>query len=205
MTINHISQKKKAFLTIILIPVMIIGTLLVLSYLRNPDGLSHKSVRSLNSASTWFIEEGLSLYYQEGEDREILREKMSREWDISLWDIPINDTDNGIQVKVGLGTRVAHTIRLETFHQDILYEYWMISHSNLSIKQDSQKVVIPCRFILTRATDTKGKREILKNTTDYFSSYQTPDGSLITLSNNSLGKIPITPAGIHPNCHPPLE
>ncbi|MEH6631453.1 MAG: hypothetical protein V7776_11520 [Halopseudomonas aestusnigri] len=205
MNNKRISQKKRALLTIFLIPVMIIGTLLVISYLRNPDGLSHKSVRSLNAASTWFIEEGLSLYYQKGEDRDILRNKMNKDWDVSLWETPIYDADNSIQVKVGFGTRVAHTIRLESVNQDVLYEYWMISHFNLSIKQDSQKVVIPCRFILTRTKDTKGKREILKNTIDYFRSYQKPDGSLITLSNRNLGRIPLPTAGAHPNCHPQFD
>jgi len=135
------------------------------------EEIKTKAIKRLNDAARWSIENGIMEYYRHDEDTAWIEKKTREEWAVSTDTGPIIDSDRFMArfiIKLaGIYYELLIMERLE--YNNSVYEYWVqkVSGSELSGKVDWR-----CKFIVTRADNVRGKREILKEETQFFESYQ---------------------------------
>ena len=137
-----------------------------------------RAIKKLNDAARWTIENGIMEYYRHDKNKMWIQKKTRDEWAVSTYSGPIIDSDRFVArfiIKaIGIYYDILVMERLE--YNNSIYEYWIqkVSGSELSPKIDWQ-----CKFIVTRADDVRGKREILKEEPQFFESYQIDDSAVL--------------------------
>ena len=138
------------------------------------EEIKTKAIKNLNDASRWSIENGIMEYYRHDKDKMWIQKKTRDEWAVSTDSGPLIDSDRlmarFIIKAMGIYYDLLVLERLE--YNNSVYEYWVqkVTGSELSPKIDWH-----CKFIITRADDVKGKREILSEETQFIEYYQIDD------------------------------
>ena len=159
-----------------------------------------KAIKDLNAASRWSIENGIMEYY--GHDRDIgwIQKKTRDEWAVTTYSGPVIDSDQFMarfMIKaVGIHYELLVMERME--YNNSVYEYWVqkVSGSELSGKIDWQ-----CKFMVTRADDVKGEREVLKEETQFFESYQIDDSTSLKFPVGNVKSLYDLAAWLYPDCY----
>ncbi len=162
------------------------------------EEIKTKAIKKLNDAAHWSIENGIMEYYQHGKDKMWIQEKTLVEWSVSTYSGPIIDSDKVmarfIIKAVGIYFDLEIMERLE--YNNSVYEYWVqkVTGSKLSGKIDWR-----CKFIVTRADNVKGKREILKEETQFFESFQIDDSETLKFPVDDLESLFHLGAWLYPD------
>jgi len=149
------------------------------------EEIKTRAIKKLNDAAQWSIENGIMEYYLHNEDDMWIQRKTGDEWAVSTYSGPDIDSDmfmaRFIIKAVGIYYELLVMKRIE--YKNYVYEYWVqkVSGSELSGKVDWR-----CKFIITRADNVRGKREILKEEPQFFESYQ--------IDNSKALKFPVDDA-----------
>lgn len=149
------------------------------------EEIKTKAIKDLNDAARWSIENGIMEYYRHGKDKMWIQKKTGDEWAVSTDSGPVIDSDmfmaRFIIKAVGIYYELLVMERLE--YNNSVYEYWV---QKVSGSELSPKINWHCKFIITRADDVRGKREILKEEPQFFESYQ--------IDNSKALKFPVNDA-----------
>ncbi len=139
-----------------------------------------RAIKKINDAARWSIENGIMEYYRH--NKKWIQKKTLHEWAVSTSTGPIIDSDMFMarfMIKAaGIYCELLVLERLE--YNNSVYEYWVqkVSGSDLPGKVDWYST-----FIVTRADNVRGKREVLKEEPQFFKSYQ--------IDNSEILKFPV--------------
>jgi hypothetical protein len=164
------------------------------------DEIKINAIKNLNGAARWSIENGIMKYYRHDKDKMWIQEKTSDEWAVSIYSSPIIDSDQFMArfvIKtVGIYYELLAMERLD--YNNSVYEYWVqkISGSELSSKIDWH-----CTFIVTRADDVRGKREILKEETQFFEPYQIDTSKILEFPVDDVESLFDLSAWLYPDSY----
>ena len=159
-----------------------------------------KAIEDLNTASRWSIENGIMEYYKHDSDIAWIQKKTGDEWAVTTGSGPVIDSDEFIARfminAVGIHYELLVMERLK--HENSVYEYWVQKVLGHGISSDMRW---HCKFMVTRADDVKGQREILKEETQFFESYQIDDSETLQFPVDDVKSLYDLAAWLYPDCY----
>lgn len=161
------------------------------------DFYENKMMKNLDSAAVWVIEKGIPTFYDSG--KKGIHRRLVDDWGVQIWVDPWVETDRYL---------AQFRIKARGIHYDIhnlyrekseayFYEFWIIKVA----AEDWAGTKNRSEFIITRAKDIRGQREIIKRGDQFISTYTTDSGSEVSLPTDDLELLYDMQAWLYPESY----
>lgn len=140
--------------------------------------LQEKFMNNMKLASQWIIENGISAYTSIG--TEGIQSKLIDDWAVQLWVVPpiVGTEDDREITKFWIKARGIGYEVLKLYYKridGIYYEFWLSKVTAMPWSGENTRSI----FYIASADEFYGKREILLQSENFVSEFQTQDGNII--------------------------